>query len=120
MSQATFSPPSTLQMLPKKSNWPLSIPENTAERMAGSVGVPFLGRIPADPSVINADKAGVPCVSLHAESEAAGAFGDVVKRIMTAVADLIIDSAPDTSSCGLDVKRIGPSHCTGTKAGGHQ
>ena len=51
------------------------------KKMAGETGVPFLGSIPIDPKVgVDSDK-GSPFVIEHADSSAAKAFVDIVKKV---------------------------------------
>jgi ATP-binding protein involved in chromosome partitioning len=51
------------------------------ERMAGEMGVPFLGRIPIDPAIGIACDDGKPYVRNYARTETAKAFENVVSRI---------------------------------------
>ena len=46
------------------------------------MGVPFLGRIPIDPRIVQLADEGKPFVTHNPDSEAAKAFGDIVDRIM--------------------------------------
>jgi len=50
--------------------------------MAHKMGVPFLGRIPLDPQIVEDSDAGTPYVLRQPESETARAFGRVVELIM--------------------------------------
>jgi predicted Fe-Mo cluster-binding NifX family protein len=52
------------------------------ERMAGEMGVPFLGRIPLDPQVGEACDAGTPYVQHFARTETAKAFEHVIQPIL--------------------------------------
>ena len=52
------------------------------EVMAREMGVPFLGRIPLDPQIVEDSDAGTPYVLRQPESDAARAFGRVVELIM--------------------------------------
>jgi ATP-binding protein involved in chromosome partitioning len=52
------------------------------EKMARELGVPFLGRIPIDPRIVQLADEGKPFVTHNPDSEAAKAFGDIVDRIM--------------------------------------
>ena len=45
-----------------------------AEAMAADVGVPFLGRIPMDPAVVQAGERGIPHIEAFADSPTAAAF----------------------------------------------
>lgn len=50
------------------------------ERAALELGVPFLGRIPIEPKIVESGDSGQPFVELYEDSEAAKAFAEVVKR----------------------------------------
>jgi Mrp family chromosome partitioning ATPase/predicted Fe-Mo cluster-binding NifX family protein len=52
------------------------------ETLARETGVPFLGRIPLDPSMVDAADEGKPVVRFYMESPAAVAFRDVIKPIV--------------------------------------
>ena len=52
------------------------------EVMAAEMKVPFLGRIPIDPDIVEACDSGAPYVGAFAESEAAKAFRAAVKPIL--------------------------------------
>lgn len=52
------------------------------EGMAAEVGVPFLGRIPMDPDVVEAGERGVPHVQAFAESPTAAAFRAAVQPLL--------------------------------------
>lgn len=52
-----------------------------AERMAGEMSVPFLGRIPIDPSIAAGGDAGKPFVHSDAASETSRAFTAIVSSI---------------------------------------
>jgi len=52
------------------------------ERMAHEMGVPFLGRVPLDPKVVEAGDAGTPLVRPGAESATAEAFEQVVLPLL--------------------------------------
>ena len=51
-----------------------------AEAMAGDAGVPFLGRIPMDPAVVEAGERGIPHVEAFADSPTAAAFSAAIDR----------------------------------------
>lgn len=53
-----------------------------AEEMAAGAGVPFLGRIPVDPAVVQAGERGVPYVQAFAGSPAATAFVAAVEPLV--------------------------------------
>jgi ATP-binding protein involved in chromosome partitioning len=52
--------------------------------MAEEMGVPFLGAIPIDPSVVATGDNGTPMVDAHPHSEAAKGFGRIVRRLLDA------------------------------------
>ena len=52
------------------------------EDMARKMGVPFLGRIPIDPSIGTACDSGKPYIEAYANSEAAKSFGRIVLPIL--------------------------------------
>jgi len=52
------------------------------EKMAMEMGVPFLGRIPIDPNVVQASDMGISYIEHYAKSEAALAFRKVIEPIM--------------------------------------
>jgi len=54
------------------------------ETMAKDMDVPFLGRIPIDPRIVEASDSGTPYVQAYAESEAAQAFNKAVDPIIAA------------------------------------
>jgi ATP-binding protein involved in chromosome partitioning len=51
------------------------------EKMAEEMGVPFLGRIPIDPAVVEAGDSGTPFVYRHSNPPAAQAFEAVVEKL---------------------------------------
>ena len=51
------------------------------ESMAKEMGVPFLGRIPIDPSISEDSDKGVPFILKHTNTPAAKAFMDIVKKV---------------------------------------
>jgi len=53
-----------------------------AELMAAERGVPFLGRIPMDPAVVEAGERGVPWVQAFADSPAAAAFAAAIAPLL--------------------------------------
>ncbi len=53
-----------------------------AETMAAEAGVPFLGRIPMDPAVVEAGERGVPHVQAFAGSPTADAFAAAVESLV--------------------------------------
>jgi Mrp family chromosome partitioning ATPase len=52
------------------------------ESMAQEMGVPFLGRIPIDPEIVEACDLGRPYVSTYTQSETAKVFGRIVLPIL--------------------------------------
>jgi Mrp family chromosome partitioning ATPase len=54
-----------------------------AEAMAAEVGVPFLGRVPMDPAVVQAGERGVPYVQAFADSPGAAAFSAAIGPLLT-------------------------------------
>jgi len=52
------------------------------ERLAGEMGVPFLGRIPLDPQIVDSGDAGKPFVQCYAGSPAAKAFACVIEPLL--------------------------------------
>jgi Mrp family chromosome partitioning ATPase len=54
-----------------------------AEAMAAERGVPFLGRIPMDPAVVQAGERGVPYLQAFANSPGATAFAAAIEPLLT-------------------------------------
>jgi predicted Fe-Mo cluster-binding NifX family protein len=52
------------------------------EQMAHEMAVPFLGRVPIDPQVVEASDSGKPYMYHYARTETAKAFGKVIRPIM--------------------------------------
>ncbi len=52
------------------------------EKMAAEMGVPFLGRIPIDPQIVEASDSGKPFVYHYSKTEAAKAFAGVVQPLL--------------------------------------
>jgi Mrp family chromosome partitioning ATPase len=52
------------------------------EKMAGETGVPFLGRIPIEPLIVEASDKGEPFVYFHGKTAAASAFSEAIKPIL--------------------------------------
>ena len=52
------------------------------EKMAGEMGVPFLGKIPIDPQIVEASDDGKPFVYHYGKTEAAKAFAGVVQPLL--------------------------------------
>ena len=69
------------------------------ERMAREMGVPFLGRVPLDPAVVQAGDAGVPVVQPGAEGPTAEAFEAIVGPLLALDAGAAdADTADETAS----------------------
>ena len=80
-------------------------------RVAGDAGVPFLGRIPMDPAVVQAGERGGPHVEAFADSPTAAAFSTAIEPLLTlterpapthAVPVAGGAGAPDPSTIGTD------------------
>ena len=71
------------------------------ERMAGKLGLPFLGSIPLDPDVVTAGDEGEPIVRRNCEAPASKAYNDIARRVAGAVARVNFES-----SGGLQPKEI--------------
>jgi ATP-binding protein involved in chromosome partitioning len=54
------------------------------EKAAHEMGVPFLGRVPIDPSVVDSGDDGKPIVLSRRDSSASKAFEEIVDKIVTA------------------------------------
>ena len=52
------------------------------QRMAEEMSVPFLGKVPLDPDIVNASDAGQPFISSFASSKTADIFKQVVKPLL--------------------------------------
>jgi Mrp family chromosome partitioning ATPase len=52
------------------------------ENMALEMNVPFLGRIPIDPQIVEACDSGEPYINAYSQSQAAKSFNEVVKTIL--------------------------------------
>jgi len=57
------------------------------ERAAKEMGVPFLGRIPIDPRVVETGDAGIPVVAANPDSPAAKAFREIVDKVVEMVSE---------------------------------
>jgi ATP-binding protein involved in chromosome partitioning len=55
------------------------------ERAAKELGVPFLGRVPVDPRIVESGDSGVPFVLDFEKTESAKAFREIVKEIESSV-----------------------------------
>ncbi len=51
------------------------------EKAAKELGVPFLGRIPIDPNIVQDSDAGKPFILSHKESDASGSIMDIIDEI---------------------------------------
>ncbi len=52
-----------------------------AEKVAEEYNIPFLGKIPIDPQIVNAGDEGKPMMIYFAESKSAKAFGEIIDKI---------------------------------------
>ncbi|MCE5199830.1 MAG: Mrp/NBP35 family ATP-binding protein [Armatimonadota bacterium] len=52
------------------------------EKMAKEMGVPFLGKIPIDPKIVEASDSGTPYIYHYAKTEAAKAFETVIQPLL--------------------------------------
>lgn len=52
------------------------------ENMALEMNIPFLGRIPIDPQIVNACDSGEPYIQQYSQSQAAQAFSEAIKPIL--------------------------------------
>jgi Mrp family chromosome partitioning ATPase len=59
------------------------------EEMAAKMGVPFLGRIPIDPSIVESSDLGEPYVTRHGDSEGAAAFSRIVQYLIDLKAEKV-------------------------------
>lgn len=66
-----------------------------AESMANDAGVPFLGRIPVDPAVVEAGEHGVPYVQAFADSPTAAAFTHAIEPLLA-----LTEPHPDAAASG--------------------
>ena len=73
------------------------------ERLAGEMGVPFLGRIPLDPQIVASGDKGQPFVQASADSQAAKAFADVIEPILNHTDE---DKAPCPTRSRKEKKRM--------------
>jgi len=78
------------------------------ERMAGEMGVPFLGRIPIDPAIGEACDDGRPYVHHYARTETAKAFGRIIAPILglSLASETVTNPATETIAGKEDVMRI--------------
>lgn len=56
--------------------------EGGGEKAAKELGIPFLGRIPIDPQIVESGDNGKPFIVHHPESEASKAFNKIVDEVM--------------------------------------
>jgi len=78
------------------------------ENMALSMNVPFLGRIPIDPQIVEACDSGQPYVDKYRQSQAAKAFNEAVARLVGANGKVnTAEKEGDQQHADRD------SHCTG-------
>ena len=52
------------------------------EKAANELGVPFLGRVPIDPNVVDAGDNGMPLIADNGSSPAAEAFEGIIDKIL--------------------------------------
>ncbi len=52
------------------------------QKLAEELGIPFLGRIPVDPRIVNAGDAGKPVMAAYPNSQTAEAFEKMVRRVI--------------------------------------
>ena len=52
------------------------------DKLASEMGVPFLGRIPIDPQIVEACDSGKPYLHLYSETETAAAFARVIRPVL--------------------------------------
>jgi predicted Fe-Mo cluster-binding NifX family protein len=64
--------------------------------LAQEMGVPFLGKVPLDPQVVNSGDAGTPFVQRFAESPAAQAFAEVARPILLKLQETQSQTSVDT------------------------
>jgi Mrp family chromosome partitioning ATPase len=58
------------------------------EKAAEELGIPFLGRVPIEPTVVEAGDKGVPVVVSHPESSSAKAFAQIVDKVLGATGEV--------------------------------
>jgi Mrp family chromosome partitioning ATPase len=56
--------------------------EGGGEKAARELGIPFIGKIPIDPRIVESGDDGSPFMLSRSGSEAAGAFNDIVEKIL--------------------------------------
>lgn len=56
--------------------------EGGGETAAQELGIPFLGKIPIDPKIVESGDDGKPFIIHHPESEASKAFNEIVEKIL--------------------------------------
>jgi Mrp family chromosome partitioning ATPase/predicted Fe-Mo cluster-binding NifX family protein len=72
------------------------------ERLAQEMGVPFLGKVPLDPQVVDSGDAGTPLVQRFAESPTALAFANIAKPILSNLQE----THSHTCVCKQETKRM--------------
>jgi len=75
------------------------------EKMAKELGIPFLGRIPLDPSIVSSSDDGQPVVLAHPETEAGKEFARVAGPIL-ALEDKVADEREKAASSEVDDSNI--------------
>lgn len=71
------------------------------ERMANDFGVPFLGRVPIDPSIVEASDDGQPVVLSHPEKTAAKEFAKIASPLLALAGG---DAKTESASSGADAE----------------
>jgi ATP-binding protein involved in chromosome partitioning len=56
--------------------------EGGGEKAAKELGVPFLGKIPIDPKIVESGDEGKPFITHHPESKASKVFSEIVEKIL--------------------------------------
>ncbi len=64
------------------------------EKMAGEMSVPFLGKIPIEPQIVEASDDGKPFVYHYSKTEAAKAFSTAIKPILNMDGNIKPETAP--------------------------
>lgn len=64
------------------------------EKMAREMGVPFLGRIPIEPQIVEASDSGKPFVYHYSKTEAARAFSTAIEPILNMDGNVKLETTP--------------------------
>ena len=59
------------------------------EKAAEELGVPFLGRVPIEPAVVEAGDKGVPIVISHPDSYSAKALSEITEKLLEEVGEKV-------------------------------